>query len=284
MPRSDYLVEEYEVGDCKVEIYYDDSPQHPDEGSDDLFLVSFSNDFHVVRKNTWDDVGDFRDFLLPKYKLDLREGEEDGDFSDPGDEPQDNPTDPHWRRKYTEGCDDQIEGLLLASGEDTDFDNEAGCAAALADYQKRHDLWYEWQQYKKAHAEWACFTLDVRNYGGGHIMLALGDIYDGSEVNRWGDPQEPDGFVMVKKTAGWHHPPQQVAEALLKEWQSYCDGEVYGFIVTELDGTDVDSCWGFVGDLDYCKEEAEGVAKYHNEHRRKQLQLPLAIEKEAPNG
>lgn len=282
MPKSDYLVEEYEVGDCKVEIYYDDSPQHPDEGSDDLFLVSFSNDFHVVRKNTWDDVGDFRDFIHPRYQVDGWNPEDA--LPEPTVKPEDGPQDGEWRKTYIANCTDQIELLLLEAGEDSDFSNDAGKTMAHENFCLRQDIWEAWQRFKAAHAEWACFTLDVRNYGGGHIRLELGDIYDGSDTDRWGDPKDPSGFVMVKKTAGWNHPPQQVAESLLKEWQSYCDGEVYGFIVTELDGTDVDSCWGFVGDLEYCKEEAEGVAKYHNEHRRKQLQLPLAIEKEAPNG
>jgi len=271
MGLSDYHIHTIEVEGLKVQLYYDDSPSHPDEGNDELFLVSFSNDFHVVRKNTWDDVGDFRDFLLPKYKLDIEEGEEDDDFEDPGEEPQDSPADPHWRKKYIEACDDQIEGLLLASGDDTDFENLSGRHAAQAQYRKRHDLWYEWQQYKKAHAEWACFVLDARNYGGGHISLYLGDIYQGQEKDCWGNPRDPVGFVMVKKSAGWHNELQKVAESLVEEWQSYCNGEVYGYVVEDENGERLDSCWGFIGDRDYCEKSGIDSAKAELEHRKARM-------------
>ncbi len=62
-----------------------------------------------------------------------------------------------------------------------------------------------------------------------------------------------------------------VAEA--KEYASYLEGEAYGFIVTAKDGETcqecghqkepdvLDSCWGFIGDIDYCRQEARSVAE-----------------------
>lgn len=272
MSRSDYHIRTTEVEGLKVHIYYDEYPSHPDEGTDDLFIVSFSNDFHIVRKSTWDCLGDFRDFMHPKYKVDMPEDEEeDGDYEEPEEEPKDNKTDPLWRKTYCEACDNQIESLLHASGEDTDFDNPAGLSAASKDYGRRHDLWYEWQRYKKEHAEWACFTLSVCYYGGGNTSLSLGDIYTGVEEDHWGQPDAPRGFVMVKKSAGWLQPLEEVAEALVEEWQSYCNGSVYGYVVEDENGEEIDSCWGYIGDDIYCEECGIEAAKAELTHRKARM-------------
>lgn len=65
---------------------------------------------------------------------------------------------------------------------------------------------------------------------------------------------------------------QTQVQAEVKEYDSYLRGEVYGFIV-DNDGPDEDACWGFVGDIDYCKEaaneSAECAAQARAERRRK---------------
>ena len=53
----------------------------------------------------------------------------------------------------------------------------------------------------------------------------------------------------------------------VKHYDSYLRGECYGYIVDE-DGPDEDSCWGYVGDIDYCKEEANDMAEYVAKARR----------------
>jgi hypothetical protein len=270
---SDYFIEEHTVGDYKVKIYHDPDPCHPDEGSDDHFLVAFSNDFHVVRKGTWDCVGDFRDFLHPRYQVDAWDTNED--LPEPLCKPENGPQDPVWRSIYTAQCTDQIEQLVLETGEDTDFSNPEGLLSAQENYDLRSDIWRAWQTYKAAHAEWACFTIQLRNYGGGRMSVSLGEVYDGSETDRWGDPRDPDGFVMVKRNAGWRHTPQEVAEAMIKDWQSYMDGEVYGYRVEDAEGNDVDSCWGFIGDQEECISQGMDSAKWHDEHDRKQMPLPF---------
>lgn len=42
----------------------------------------------------------------------------------------------------------------------------------------------------------------------------------------------------------------------------YVSGDVYGFIIENEDGEELDSCWGFYG-LDVCLEESRSVADYH---------------------
>jgi hypothetical protein len=272
---SDYHLETHQVGDFTVKIYQDPDPMHPDEGSDDLFLVSFSSDFHVIRKGTWEDVGDFRDFIHPRYQVDGWDPEKD--LPEPLIKPVRGPEDPIWRAVYAEKCSDQMEQLLLASGEESDFSNQEGAEAANEDWDLRSDIWQAWQSYKAAHAEWACFVVRVNNYGGGNMSVSLQEIYDGSETDRWGNPKDVDGFVMVKKSAGWHSPPLDVADDLIKEWQAYLDGEVYGYVVEDETGNQVDSCWGFLADQEECLAQGIDSAKWYDEHSRKQLKLPLPL-------
>ncbi len=65
----------------------------------------------------------------------------------------------------------------------------------------------------------------------------------------------------------------EVLVAEVKEYASYLEGEAYGFIITAKDGETceecgheaepevVESCWGFIGDIDHCRQEARSVAE-----------------------
>lgn len=59
----------------------------------------------------------------------------------------------------------------------------------------------------------------------------------------------------------------QIEEYLRNEvdtYQAWCLGECYGYRVTVPDDSGEeheDSCWGFVGEIDYCKTEAQNVAE-----------------------
>lgn len=49
----------------------------------------------------------------------------------------------------------------------------------------------------------------------------------------------------------------------VKSVDDYLTGNVWGYRVLDADGVVLDSCWGFVGDEAYCREEAEATAAYH---------------------
>lgn len=49
----------------------------------------------------------------------------------------------------------------------------------------------------------------------------------------------------------------KILQSELKEFNSWVQGDCYGYIVKGADGEEVDSCWGFVGDSDYCMAEAK---------------------------
>lgn len=86
---------------------------------------------------------------------------------------------------------------------------------------------------------------------------------------RWdiGSAEKPDGILI------WHHPRSHIggktyaerqkdAEAFLEMYTSWCNGDGYGFTVTDADGEYVDGCWGFYGcDLDSMAEAIRHVLK-----------------------
>lgn len=56
---------------------------------------------------------------------------------------------------------------------------------------------------------------------------------------------------------------EEYAAGVCKSYTSYCNGECYGYVVTG--GDKEDSCWGYLGDIEYCREEAKSVAKSMDE-------------------
>ncbi len=50
--------------------------------------------------------------------------------------------------------------------------------------------------------------------------------------------------------------------AEIEELDNYLTGQVYGYRVYDPEGEEVESCWGFFGDSDYCLSEGVSVAEY----------------------
>jgi hypothetical protein len=50
-------------------------------------------------------------------------------------------------------------------------------------------------------------------------------------------------------------------EAEIEELDNYLTGQVYGYCVYNPEGEEVESCWGFFGDSDYCLGEGVSVAE-----------------------
>lgn len=81
---------------------------------------------------------------------------------------------------------------------------------------------------------------------------------------QWQSHRDCWGYAYVTRERAEELGVADPAGALEAETEEYCDwaqGIVYGFIVA--DGTDDhDSCWGFIGDIDYCKQEANEAAEW----------------------
>lgn len=82
------------------------------------------------------------------------------------------------------------------------------------------------------------------------------------------DPSSADGWAVVwpKAVETLGAPLDSIEEqtkAEIKEYNSYLQGEVYGYEVLDTNGETLDSVWGYIGDIQYVKTEAEGMARYH---------------------
>lgn len=77
------------------------------------------------------------------------------------------------------------------------------------------------------------------------------------------------GAVLVEKK-DWKTEKKRraAAESLVKEWNYHLSGEVYGYVVETPEGEQLDSCWGFVGEMEYCLKEAKENADYHAEDQK----------------
>jgi hypothetical protein len=51
-------------------------------------------------------------------------------------------------------------------------------------------------------------------------------------------------------------------EGEVETFDDYIRGNVYGWIVLDENGEELDSCWGYLGDMDYCIQEAKHHAEY----------------------
>lgn len=51
----------------------------------------------------------------------------------------------------------------------------------------------------------------------------------------------------------------EVLKGEVQTYSKWANGEVYGYTVTDATGEEVDSCWGFIGDLEHVREEAKAA-------------------------
>jgi len=126
---------------------------------------------------------------------------------------------------------------------------------------------------------------DVRNWYAGekieqqkdyHIfmlsMLSHSGVWLSLESSFIGDSGGWDtshiGIVLVsKKEARTKKKAEKIAEGLIKNWNDYLSGNVYGFMIDKLN----ESIWGFYGDIEKSGiiEEAKGIIDYEVEERTK---------------
>lgn len=111
-----------------------------------------------------------------------------------------------------------------------------------------------------------------------HYWLPIYRFEHGGVVYRnepFNDPWDSGlaGMVSIPKSTAkqeWPNDPRQGAlnylEALTKSFSAWANGDVYGYVVEDADGEEIDSCWGYVGDMDYVISEAKGVVDYHVEY------------------
>jgi len=68
----------------------------------------------------------------------------------------------------------------------------------------------------------------------------------------------------------------KVMQGEIETYDQYLRGDIYGYIIDGPDEENIDSCWGFYGDYDYCITEAKSMIDYivkEVEIEKNQLQL-----------
>lgn len=137
--------------------------------------------------------------------------------------------------------------------------------------------------------------IESEEYRHAAIVLPLGlydhsgiTMYIGSRAHQF-DPGGWDsgqvGYIYIsKEKIRQEYGVKRISKKLLarveqylrnevKTYDDYLTGNVWGFIVEDEDGNTVDSCWGFIGDVDYVFAEGKAAAEYYIKHEREQNQM-----------
>ena len=120
--------------------------------------------------------------------------------------------------------------------------------------------------YSKTH--WM-FQLEAYIHSG--VVLALSNT--GNFPDRQWDVSQVGWVFCAKKEWRLSKKAREAALSLVKTWNEYLSGDVWGYVI---DGDNEDSCWGFYG-YDYCVQEAKGVVDCIVERERKALEKAKAF-------
>jgi hypothetical protein len=101
---------------------------------------------------------------------------------------------------------------------------------------------------------------------------------DAIAVQWWDDPRSDSrvfGYVTSEALADF--PPDSAESVLateLAEYAAWCEGEVFGYVVSSPDGENLDSCWGYYGngELTYIRESMEAAVAAHRAERHAEAQ------------
>ena len=88
---------------------------------------------------------------------------------------------------------------------------------------------------------------------------AFSDPFDSGQVG-WGYVTKSSAEKMGCVGRKW--PKAKLEEAIRAEvacYDNYLTGQIYGYIVEDSDGDELDSCWS-IDDLEYCRSEAKSAA------------------------
>lgn len=101
------------------------------------------------------------------------------------------------------------------------------------------------------------------------VVLALEESGKMFPDEQW-DVSRIGHVLVTKKEAKTRKAAYKLASGLIKEWNDILSGNVYGYTVTQdkkcetcghVETEILDSCWGFVGDMEYCKKDAIDAAE-----------------------
>ena len=92
-----------------------------------------------------------------------------------------------------------------------------------------------------------------------------GDNEWGERNERWKPPSEAFGV----EGEPWRQKAAKYMEGEVKTLDAYMSGDVWGYTIENEEGDVVNSVWGFVGDEEYCRKEAESFVAWQKKEDRK---------------
>lgn len=107
----------------------------------------------------------------------------------------------------------------------------------------------------------AILPLFIYEHGG--VTMSTGAYscqFDSGQVG-WGYVTEESAKVMGCVGPEWT--TKRLEDLIIAEvatFDDYLTGSCYGYMVLGAEGDDLDSCWGFIGDLDYVRSQAREAA------------------------
>ena len=141
-------------------------------------------------------------------------------------------------------------------------------AQAYPDRDKYKDLEeHEQARVKEVKKQYHIFGLEAYIHSG--VVLALSK--EGSFPDRAWDVSQLGAVFVAKKDWPTKIKARNTAWSLVRTWNDCLSGNVYGFIVEDSSGDQIESVWGYIGDYDTsgCLAEAEATAKLHEEEQLK---------------
>lgn len=87
----------------------------------------------------------------------------------------------------------------------------------------------------------------------GFICISLEDARKEYGLQKWTDIYEPTGLTLYQQC-------EKTMRVVVEEYDKWLTNDVWGYVIEDQDGNELDSCWGFYG-YEYCKQEATKTAK-----------------------
>jgi hypothetical protein len=67
------------------------------------------------------------------------------------------------------------------------------------------------------------------------------------------------GFIFLKRSE-FSGDLFDAATQICETYTAWANGEIYGYVLEDDDGEHLDSCWGYIGERDYCESEMDEAA------------------------
>lgn len=113
------------------------------------------------------------------------------------------------------------------------------------DYKNNETKWFK-KECKAIEKKYYLFGLEAYIHSG--VVLALSR--EGNFPDRQWDVSQLGLILVSKKEAKTKIKAKKMAYGLIKTWNDYLSGNIYGFMAETKDGDDIGSVWGFYGDYD----------------------------------